>query len=55
MRRYILLSVILLAGAILLLQRGDLNAHGPHRLNRLAPTTECGFWGSSMAEGMSCR
>ena len=51
-RPLILLSAILLAGAILLALRGELHAHG----SQLAgPPTECGFWGPSMADGMSCR
>jgi hypothetical protein len=55
-RPLILVSAILLAGAILLALRGELHAHGSQHANGLAgPPTECGFWGPSMADGMSCR
>src|ERR1700694_5375680 len=51
----ILLSVALLAAAILLVFRNELHARGPHGLNRLSePVKQCGFWGS-MEGGMSCR
>jgi hypothetical protein len=43
----ILLSVALLAAAILLVFRDELHAHSE-------PVTQCGFWGS-MEAGMSCR
>jgi hypothetical protein len=43
----ILLSVALLAAAILLVFRDELHAHSE-------PVTLCGFWGSIEA-GMSCR
>jgi hypothetical protein len=49
-----LISVAILASAIMLLFRDELLAHGPRRLNRPAATTECGFWGD-MSAGMSCR
>jgi hypothetical protein len=54
-RPLILLSAILLAGAILLALRGELHAHGSQHAGLAGPPTECGFWGPSMAEGMSCR
>jgi hypothetical protein len=50
----ILVSVALLASAIMLLFRDELHARDPHRLNTPAMTTECGFWGD-MSAGMSCR
>jgi hypothetical protein len=54
-RLAILLSAALLAAAIIMAFLGELHAHGPHRLNRMAEhVTECGFWGD-MAAGMSCR
>jgi hypothetical protein len=50
----VLLSAVLMAAAILLVFKDDLHARDPHRLNRLAEPTECGFWGP-MSAGMSCR
>jgi hypothetical protein len=51
----IVLSAALLVAAILLVFRDELQARGPHRLNRVAePATQCGFWGD-MSAGMSCR
>jgi hypothetical protein len=54
MRFPTVLSAALLVAAILLIFRDELHARGPHRLNRLAEHTECGFWGP-MSAGMSCQ
>jgi Flp pilus assembly protein protease CpaA len=54
-RLLVLLSAGLLVVAALMLFRGELQAHNPRHLNRIAaPATECGFWGD-MSAGMSCR
>jgi hypothetical protein len=50
----ILLSVVLLAAAILLVFKDELHARDPHHPNGLTEPTECGFWGP-MSAGMSCR